>query len=319
MLTACAAPDSVERADKIAVDKVDPIATSYTETPISSGDLAGLHIDAGAGTPVVLIVPGSGPTDLNGNNPQGGIRANTYKLLADGLAAQGISTLRVDKRGMFSSAAAGDGNAVSLEIYAQDYKNWVETIREKTGESCVYMLGHSEGALMVSAASIDTENICGLILVSGMGRTYGDVIRSQLKANPNNPDRILNQGFKAIEQLERGESVDIEKLHSGFAPLFAPEIQNFLMSVIAVDPAQLAAKANQKTLVIHGVNDLQTSTQDAQKLADATGGHLVMIDGINHILKDAPINRQRNFATYRKADLPISDSVIAAIRIFVLG
>ena len=183
LLTACAAPGTVEREDSVAANKVEAATSSYAEVPISSGDLSGLHIDAGAGTPVVLIVPGSGPTDLNGNNPQGGIRANTYKLLADGLAAQGISTVRVDKRGMFSSAAAGDGNAVSLEIYAQDYKNWVETIREKTGQSCVYMLGHSEGALMVSAASINNENVCGLILVSGAGahiwRRYTQPIKSQ--------------------------------------------------------------------------------------------------------------------------------------------
>jgi alpha-beta hydrolase superfamily lysophospholipase len=318
VLTACAAPATVERSGDVTAKNLDVNATSYAETPISSGDLSGLYINAGAATPVILIVPGSGPTDLNGNNPQGGVKANTYKLLAEGLAAQGISTVRVDKRGMFSSAAAGDGNAVSLEIYAQDYKNWSETIRAKTGQPCVYMLGHSEGALMVSAASIETENVCGLILVSGMGRTYGDVIRGQLKANPNNPDRILNQGFKAIEQLERGERVDLSQLHSGFAPLFAPEIQDYLISVMAVDPAQLAARANKNTLVIHGVNDLQTSTLDAQKLADATGGHLVMIKGMNHVLKNSPQNRRRNFATYGKPDLPISESVIEAIRIFVM-
>ena len=327
LLCACAQLDQEDNASK-AIDDITQAdsppnlsvssAPKYDERVMSAGNLSGLHIDAGAGTPVVLIVPGSGPTDLNGNNPQG-VQANTYKLLAEGLAAENISSVRVDKRGMFSSAAAGDGNAVSLEIYAQDYKNWVETIRAETGQSCVYMLGHSEGALMVSAASIDNENVCGLILVSGMGRTYGDVIRSQLKANPNNPDRILNQGFRAIEQLERGERVDLDKLHSGFAPLFAPEIQDFLMSVMSVDPAQLAAKANKKTMVIHGVNDLQTSTLDAQKLADATGGHLVMIEGINHVLKEAPLNRQKNYATYKKPDLPISDSVITAIRIFVLG
>ncbi|MFZ8507303.1 hypothetical protein ACO1M3_13865, partial [Staphylococcus aureus] len=38
------------------------------------GPLADLHgtlIDAGKGKPVVLIVPGSGPTDRDGDNPLG--------------------------------------------------------------------------------------------------------------------------------------------------------------------------------------------------------------------------------------------------------
>jgi len=84
-----------------------------------------------------------------------------------------IASVRVDKRGMFSSAKAGDPNAVTVDIYAQDYRDWAEAIRSKTGQSCVYMLGHSEGTLMVSAASVGTDNICGLILTAGMGRAFG--------------------------------------------------------------------------------------------------------------------------------------------------
>ena len=55
--------------------------------------------------PVVVIIPGSGPTDRDGNNPLG-VTAAPYRLLAEALAAQGVSTLRADKRGMFGSKAA---------------------------------------------------------------------------------------------------------------------------------------------------------------------------------------------------------------------
>lgn len=319
-LAACAAPAPVESSEQpaeggVAASETIAAKPAYNETALKSGDLSGLHIDAGKGTPVVLIVPGSGPTDLNGNNPMG-VSAGTYKLLAEALADKDISTVRVDKRGMFSSAGAGDPNAVTIDMYAQDYRNWAETIRGETGQPCVHMLGHSEGALMVSAASIDNDNVCSLILVAGAGRPMGDVLRAQLEANPANKP-ILKQAFGAIETLEQGEPVDTSKLHPALKALFAAEVQDYWMSIIDVDPAKVAAQANQNTLVIHGVNDLQTSTEDAQKLADATGGHLVMIDGINHVLKEAPLNRQRNFATYSKPDLPVSESVVEAIRIFV--
>ncbi len=71
-------------------------------------------LTAGAApAPLALIIPGSGPTDSDGNNPLG-VRASTYKLLAQDLAARGVATVRIDKRGMFASAAAvADPNAVT--------------------------------------------------------------------------------------------------------------------------------------------------------------------------------------------------------------
>jgi predicted dienelactone hydrolase len=49
--------------------------------------------------PVVLIIAGSGPTDRDGNNPLG-VKAQSYKLLAEGLAKNQIASLRYDKRGL---------------------------------------------------------------------------------------------------------------------------------------------------------------------------------------------------------------------------
>ena len=54
----------------------------------------------GEGYPVVLLIAGSGPTDMNGNSMQLGIQPNTLKLIAEGLAKKGIATVRFDKRGI---------------------------------------------------------------------------------------------------------------------------------------------------------------------------------------------------------------------------
>ena len=293
----------------------ETITDTTPEISITSGALSGLYRNAGPDSPVILIVPGSGPTDLNGNSPLG-VSSNTYKLLSESLAADGISTVRVDKRGMFSSAEAGDPNAVTIEIYADDYKSWLDTIRAETGQPCVYMLGHSEGALMVSAASIENEHVCGLILVAGVGRPFGDVLREQLKANPANII-IMKEAVGIIETLERGERADTADMHVALRPLFGSQVQDFMISLMQADPAELAKKANKDTLIIQGENDIQVSTLDAEKLAAASGGKLVMIEGMNHVLKDAPKSRRGNIATYRNADLPISDGVTEAIREFV--
>lgn len=308
-------------AEREPASEILPEATAVVEvfpdTLMSSGKLAGLYKNAGPDTPVVLIIPGSGPTDLNGNNPLG-VNSNVYQQLATGLAGKGVSTVRVDKRGMFSSVEAGDPNAVTLEIYAQDYSNWVNTIRAETGANCVYILGHSEGALMASAAANINDDVCGQILVSGVGRSFGDVLREQLKANPAN-FIILKEAFAAIDTLEAGERVDTDNMHMALKPLFAEQVQGFLISIMKVDPSKIAARADKPTLIVHGETDIQTSVVDAEALASATGGTLVIVPGVNHILKQAPKNRRKNIKTYSQPDLPISTEVVDAIAVFVKG
>lgn len=295
---------------------VPQTAPTFTQSEISSGDLKGMFINAGVKSPIVLIVPGSGPTDLDGNNRMG-VSANSYKLLAEGLAQKGISTIRIDKRGMFSSQAAGDPNAVTLDIYAQDYKDWAETITAQTGQSCIHMLGHSEGGMMVSAASVNNSDVCSLILVAAPGRPFGTILREQLKANPANII-IMKPALKAIETLEAGERVDTEKMNPALKPLFYPAVQGFLMSIMTKNPAQIAKDAAKPTIIVQGKHDIQVTEEDAKLLAEATGGKLVLIEGMNHILKDSPANRIGNMMTYNKPDLPISEEAIDAISDFVL-
>ncbi|HEV2043620.1 MAG TPA: alpha/beta hydrolase, partial [Sphingomicrobium sp.] len=91
--------------------------------------LAGTLLDAGKRAPVVVIIPGSGPTDRDGNNPLG-VSAAPYRLLAQGLAARGITTVRIDKRGMFGSKAAiANANAVTIADYAADARAWARSAR----------------------------------------------------------------------------------------------------------------------------------------------------------------------------------------------
>lgn len=309
MLIACRDAGPVETdASNISnpVDIADSVETEWTMGPLS-----GAFRNAGPNSPSVLIVPGSGPTDRDGNSPAG-IKANTYKLLADGLEANGVSSLRVDKRGMYTSGAAGDPNAVTVDIYSQDYRDWAQQLRENTGADCVYLLGHSEGGMMVSAAAAgEREGLCGLILVAAPGRPFADVLREQLQANPANAP-VLPDALGAIDALNRGDRIDVQAFHPALQGLFAPQVQDFLISAFAVDPAALVRDAAVPTLILQGDRDLQVSVADAERLADA-GGTLVVLPGVNHVLKDASEARAENFATYSNPDLPLSGSVVPAI------
>src|SRR5207302_1087272 len=119
-------------------------AAALASIPLSAlgpnGPLAGTYLDAGRSAPVVLIIPGSGPTDRDGNNPLG-VTAAPYRLLAEALAGKGVSSVRIDKRGMFGSkAAVPDPNNVTITDYAADVHQWIAAIRKRTGAHCVWVL-----------------------------------------------------------------------------------------------------------------------------------------------------------------------------------
>lgn len=284
------------------------------------GDLAGtLEGTLAQGTPAVLIVPGSGPTDRDGNSPLG-VAAQTYKLLAEGLAQRGIASVRIDKRGMFGSAAAvPDPNDVTVDDYVADIESWADTISRESGGQCVWLLGHSEGGLMaMAAAASDPSRYCGLLLVASVGVNAAEVIRTQLAANPANAP-ILPQVDTIIAKLKAGESVPLDQMHPGLIPLFGPEVQGFVGSMFRQEPTELIAAHDLPVLILNGRADLQTPASDAQALASARpDARLVLLDGVNHVLKQVPDDsRAANIAAYSDPDLPLAPVVVDAIAQFV--
>lgn len=290
---------------------IDPVISA-----VAAGELHGTMVNARNSDPIVLIVPGSGPTDRDGNNPMG-MRTDAYKLLAEGLIENRIASVRIDKRGMFGSANAGDPNITSPQAYVDDIHAWIDAIKaERKSDECVFLLGHSEGALMVSLAAAGRKDVCGLILVAGMGRKMGDVIKEQLISNPANAP-VLDQALPAIAELEAGRHVDVTGMHPALLPLFQPKVQDYLIAMFPIDPVEAVRKSGKRTLVIQGDRDLQVTLADAKLLDAAPKTRLDVISGMNHVLKASPEDRAGNLATYADPSLPLADKLIRRIRKFV--
>jgi pimeloyl-ACP methyl ester carboxylesterase len=291
---------------------------SFVDVQGPSGTLKGTMLapaDAKS-APVVLIIPGSGPTDRDGNNPLG-VKASSYKLLAQGLAERGVASVRIDKRGMFASAGAGDPNHVTMADYAADAHAWAAMLRAKTGAPCVWLLGHSEGALVALVAAQDRKDLCGLVLASGAGRPLAEILTEQLKANPANAP-LLPQALPAIEKLASGQHVDVTGMNPALLPLLSPAVQDFLIDDMRYDPARLVASYKGPVIVLQGTTDLQTSVADADRLAAARPGvKLATLTGVNHVLKVAAADRGANIATYADPSLPLAPGVAEAIAAFV--
>lgn len=295
-------------------------AESYLDAPGPAGPLKGtLLTPASKSVAVVLIIPGSGPTDRDGNSPAG-VKASTYRLLAEGLAARGVASLRVDKRGMFASAAATpDANAVTIADYVVDVRSWVAALRKQTGAPCVWLLGHSEGGLVAMAAAKAQADVCGLVLVATAGRPMGEVLRDQLKANPANGP-ILAQALPAIDALEQGRRVDTASMHPALQGLFNPAVQGFLISAFSYDPRRLLAGYSRPVLVLQGQRDIQVGEADARLLKQAyPQANLVLLPNVNHVLKSVASDELgANIATYADPGLALAAGVVDAVADFLI-
>ena len=281
----------------------------------ASGNLQGtLLLPEVEKPPVVLIIAGSGPTDRNGNNPS--LKPNYLKMLAEGLHKNNIASLRFDKRGIAESASAFKGGEIELrfETYINDVEQWTSVLKNDSRFSSVIILGHSEGSLIGMIASQQTSPE-KYISIAGPGITMQETLKRQLA---DQPAYIFSMSLPIIEELEKGNIVD--SVPPLINALFRPSIQPYLISCFKYDPAVEISKVKCPVLIIQGTTDIQIQVDDADKLASAnSNAQLVVIEGMNHILKQAPKNRLLNIQTYGNPKLQLKEGLIDAVVSFIMN
>tara|TARA_Y100001968_G_scaffold99414_1_gene89433 strand:+ start:1486 stop:2406 length:921 start_codon:yes stop_codon:yes gene_type:complete len=277
----------------------------------SSGHLQGtLLLPESKKPPVVLIIAGSGPTDRNGNSPS--LKPNYLKMLAEGLHKNNIASLRFDKRGVAESSSAFRSE-LQFEDYINDVEQWISFLKNDSRFSSVIILGHSEGSLigMIAAQKGMVEKY---ISMAGPGVTMQATLRRQLAEQP---PYILSMSLPIIEELEKGKTVD--SVPPLINALFRPSIQPYLISCFKYDPAIEITKVKCPILIIQGTTDIQIPVNEAEILTAAnSNSQLVVIEGMNHILKEAPTNRLLNLQTYGNPKLQLKEGLIDSIVSFVL-
>ena len=261
-----------------------------------------------------VIIPGSGPTDRDGNSPLG-VTGGVLRQLAEGLAERGVASIRIDKRGIAKSGPAGfDESRLSFDIYVDDARAWAEEAAQRSGQSCAWLIGHSEGALVALLASADNPRVCGLVLLSPVGRKAGDEIRAQLQVAL--PEAMKPAALAALDDLEAGRTT---ANIPGLEALFRPSVQPYLISYLTKDPVALIAAYDRPVLLGHGSHDVQVTPENTDRLAAAQPNAQRMIfEGVNHALRQAPADRSGNLATYGDASIPLDPAIVPAVADFIL-
>tara|TARA_B100000686_G_scaffold292119_1_gene320611 strand:+ start:530 stop:1456 length:927 start_codon:yes stop_codon:yes gene_type:complete len=261
---------------------------------------------------IALIIAGSGPTDRDGNSS--GLKMNYLKMLAEGLYENNIASIRYDKRGIGASVMPGlKEDDLTFSHFISDAELWMDKIMDDSRFGDIVVIGHSEGSLIGMIAS-QNKNPNKFISIAGPGITMLATLRRQLK---DQPPYILSMSEPILEKLEKGQTVDsVPPLLNN---LFRESVQNYLISVSKYDPAVQISKLKCPVMIVQGTTDIQIEVLDAEKLAEAnTNSKLLIIEGMNHILKEAPENRLLNIQTYGNPDLKIKEGLVDSISKYIL-
>lgn len=295
-------------------------AGSYTERAVTQtvagGTLYGTELmpEGGARVPVVLLHSGSGPTDRDGNSAAASLLNNSLRMLAESLAQQGIATVRYDKRGVASSAGAAKEEAdLRLDSYVDDAVLWMRQLRADQRFSRVVMAGHSEGALIAMLAC-QRARADACVSIAGAGHPLADILRDQLK--PKLPPALAGDNERILVSLEHGKQV--EDVPPQLMMLYRPSVQPYLISSFRNDPRKAIAALKMPVLIVQGTTDIQVAEKEARSLAAAApAARLVIIEGMNHVLKMVPPDPARQRDSYSNPDLPLAPRLGEAVATFV--
>jgi pimeloyl-ACP methyl ester carboxylesterase len=307
-------PFELTKGSKVQTEAVE--AGDPVQVKIKDGTMQGLlQMPEGKGPfPVMIIIAGSGPTDRNGNSSLLPGKNNSLKMLAENLATQGIASIRYDKRAIGQNKSlAGKEEDIRFDNFIDDAAAWVQFAKEDQRFSKVGIIGHSEGSLigMVAANHAKADSF---ISIAGAGRTIDEVLLEQLETQL--PPKLKVEAKDILEKLKQGKQVPT--VSAELQIIFRPSVQPYIISWLRYNPQEELAKLTCPVLILNGDRDLQVPIKDAEALHQAKKeSQMLIVKNMNHILKEAPEDRERNIAAYSNPDLSLAKGLIDGIVSFL--
>jgi pimeloyl-ACP methyl ester carboxylesterase len=261
---------------------------------------------------LLIIHPGSGPTDRNGN--QANTQNNSLKFLSDSLVSKGYTCFRLDKRiiKMIKENAINEKELL-FDTLVQDLRQVVSYFHQNYNFSKIILVGHSEGSLISMMASFDNLWVSAFISLCGPGRPADEVLSEQISISA---PFIKDTSNVILAKLKKG--IQVDTLMPLLKTIFRPSVQPYLISWMKYNPSHELSKLNIPILILNGDNDLQVDVKEAELLRQSNpSAKKIVIEGMNHVLKICDRAKQANLATYSNPALPVSSNLITSIDKFL--
>ncbi len=266
----------------------------------------------------VLFIAGSGPTDRNCNNALG-VKTNAFLYLAQELEKTGIASLRYDKRAIGASALDDPAKISDLRFddYIADAKALTAFLKAE-GFRRIVLLGHSEGALIALCAAQNDPAVTAVVSVSGAAYPIDRLLENQLAAQLALADPTLMMEIRSVLTSLRQGKVTAQ-YPKELEILFAPHLQEYMLSQMRYDPCKLIANLGIPVLIVHGDNDLQVPADNADALAAARpGARKVIVGGMTHTLKMCNGRTQADqISAYTDSTLSLAPGFTEAVTDFI--
>ncbi len=239
-------------------------STKYTEKniEIKSGkySLPGMLTTprTGANFPVVILIHGSGPADMDES-----VGANkTFKDLALGLAANGIASIRYVKRTILYPNDFGGAFTVKEEVMddalaAIALAKTLPAINTKQ----IYLFGHSLGGMLAPRIAAQNKDIEGIILAAAPSGLLADVIAEQNKYFFNksgDTTKVSKDALsKALTEINKAKFTSLGNLKPDSVVLGLPAA--YWADLNANSQIETAKKLKTKFYVLQGEYDFQVA------------------------------------------------------------
>ncbi len=246
--------------------------------------------------PMVLLIHGSGPLDRNGNTK--GFKSNIFNAIAHHLANYGIGSLRYDKRGCGQST--GDYHSASHTDLVKDAEGLVDylTSSDFSDRNHIYLLGHSEGTIIVPRLSSTKRNIAGGILLCPCTQPLEHYLREQAKHSvldiqkaPGLKGTLMRLSLRLPWNSLAAHWEFLDKLKHSTTPTIKHRSKVFnakwYRELFELDIEKVFRQVTCPLLVIGGGKDIQCSPVDVERVKQLSTHHVeaYIIQNMTHILR----------------------------------
>ena len=256
-------------------------------------------VKAGAAHPYfAVMVAGAGLTDRDWSNPLIPTPSHGGRDLAVWLQAQGIGSLRFDKRFIGSKDPRLN---ISLDAQLGDIKAALMatlSLPEAKGKKLL-IVGHGEGALLslLVAGEADAARLLAMPSIS-MGKLILAQVKGQLDA-AGAPAEASASNLAYIESVLQAirTGKELSPAPAGVAPgvatlaqgLARPESRNFVRDLLDLDPWGSAQRLPVPCAMVWGDRDIQSGKPEV--VPPDFKGTVIQIPGANYLFKQETRNR----------------------------